>query len=516
MEKSAQLSGDSLRTECKLAGLENALEAAHIGYWQWDLADEFDWNSRTCEMFGVESPPKNLVDFLVLINEDSQETILNAAEQSRWHHKAFDVTVETEKHLGRSTRSLKLIGQINQLAGESGRKFLSGVCLASESMADALHTRSKLKESWEEFFKMTSDLCVEINYRYVFLHANDAFLRTLGYNSRELEGRELFDFIHPEDIANARQKLAGMQNKVEGGRTAINSSMLHESRVRGKDGHYRWLSWSWMVDPTDDRIYAMARDVTIAKHLHEQQEAMMQRLSQSNADLENFASVASHDLREPLRMITSYLRLLQERSPEALDEAGRRYVDYACQGADRMRRLIEDLLAYSRMERLEEAHKPIRVQECVQRALEHLKSRIEETGADIQMDNCPHAEVIGARTHLIRLFQNLLSNAMKFQAPGNKPEIRISFRERRNNSGLQGWTISIQDNGIGISKEHEDVLFQLFRRLNARDEYEGSGIGLAACKRVVDLHEGDIWFDSTRGLGSTFHVWLKNSEDSDK
>ncbi|MEO0508448.1 MAG: ATP-binding protein [Verrucomicrobiota bacterium] len=230
--------------------------------------------------------------------------------------------------------------------------------------------------------------------------------------------------------------------------------------------------------------------------------------SEGHSELANFASVASHDLREPLRMITGYLRLLQERSPEALDDCAKRYIDYACEGADRMRRLIEDLLSYARMEKENIDPVPIALTNVLSEATSNLSTTIRELAAEVAIDTDCTPVVLGDSISLIRLFQNLIGNAIKFHAEGVKPQVQVGFKDGAEAGVPESWITSVKDEGIGIDSDHHELIFNLFQRLNTHDEFEGSGIGLAVCKKIVERHGGSISLESEKAGGSTFYICL--------
>lgn len=238
---------------------------------------------------------------------------------------------------------------------------------------------------------------------------------------------------------------------------------------------------------------------------------MLDEARSSNFELANFASIASHDMREPLRMITSYLRLLQERSPQALDDRARRYINYACQGADRMRSLIEDLLSYARLDKLDKAFEPLDLEEILSTSIENLHTNILETKAEVTVaiDHAPI--VMGDKLRLTRLFQNLIANGIKFKQPEKRARVSVRFKDGDLCGHPDKWVVCIEDQGIGIEPEHHEMLFNLFQRLNTRDEFDGSGIGLAVCKKITEQHGGKIWFQSEKGKGSIFYVALQKA-----
>ncbi len=222
-------------------------------------------------------------------------------------------------------------------------------------------------------------------------------------------------------------------------------------------------------------------------------------LARSNAELEHYAYVASHDLQEPLRMITSFTQLLEKRYKGRLDNDADEFIGYIIDAATRMQRMINDLLSYSRAGL---SVKPFKLTDCeavINQALDNLKIAVNESGAIVTHDPLP--SVIADSSQMITLFQNLLSNAIKFRR--ETPRIHVSAKQKRDE-----WIFAVQDNGIGISPEFIDRIFVLFYRLHGRDVYPGSGIGLATCKKIVERHGGRIWAESKLGKGSTFYFTI--------
>ncbi|WP_257457605.1 PAS domain-containing sensor histidine kinase [Archangium lipolyticum] len=225
-----------------------------------------------------------------------------------------------------------------------------------------------------------------------------------------------------------------------------------------------------------------------------------QELARSNADLEQFAYVASHDLQEPLRMVASYVQLLSRRYKGKLDADADEFIHYAVDGANRMQALINDLLAYSRVgTRGKEPH-PVSLEKCAARALSYLRLAQEETGAELTVEPLPWVK--GDETQLVQLLQNLVGNALKFR--GDKPP-RIRVSATRQDDTV---TVSVEDNGIGIEPQYYERIFAIFQRLHGKEEYPGTGIGLSICKKIVERHGGRIWVESTPGQGSTFRFTL--------
>ncbi|APW99532.1 histidine kinase [Halobiforma lacisalsi AJ5] len=229
-------------------------------------------------------------------------------------------------------------------------------------------------------------------------------------------------------------------------------------------------------------------------------EQLVADLEESNERLEQFAYAASHDLQEPLRMVSSYLQLIERRYGDELDEDGEEFLEFAVDGADRMRSMIDGLLQYSRVETQGSEFEPVDLENVLDDVREDLRMKIEESDAKITAESLPR--VTGDEEQLRQVFQNLLSNAIKYSGEG-PPKVHIS-------AGRNGtdWTVSVSDNGIGIDPKDQDRIFEVFEGLHAADDYTGTGIGLAVCERIIERHGGEIWVESEPGEGSTFSVTL--------
>jgi signal transduction histidine kinase len=232
-------------------------------------------------------------------------------------------------------------------------------------------------------------------------------------------------------------------------------------------------------------------------------------LRRSNAELEQFAYVASHDLQEPLRQVASFCQLLEKRYGDKLDERGVEYISFAVDGAKRMQVLINDLLAFSRVGRLNATSTEVNLDAALDTALTNLSTAIEESGAQIvrPAEGLPHVD--GDPTLIVMVWQNLIGNAVKFRRDGVPPKVVIEC-DRRVGDGddEDDWIFTVTDNGIGIPQEFTDKVFVIFQRLHGRDAYGGTGIGLALCKKIVEHHGGNIWIDTSTAEGTRFYFTL--------
>jgi PAS domain S-box-containing protein len=328
------------------------------------------------------------------------------------------------------------------------------------------------------------------NQRLVFL--NHFGEKMLGYSLDDWNSEPgwMFMIIHPDDVDYAKQKLEEM----------FKADHLEPFQFRfvAKTGQIVLVEsrMTSLRDKTEQLVGARGvfMDVTARSRIEDE-------LRRSNEELEQFAYVASHDLQEPLRMVTSYLQLLEQRYSERLDDDAREFIQYAVDGAARMKKLITGLLAYSRVQANREQFRSVNMNDVVQRALSNLNAKIKEVKATIHTDDLP--VIHGNDTMLVQLVQNLLSNAIKFKHNERDLEIKITVERRRTE-----WLFAIRDNGIGIDPKYSDRIFIIFQRLHSRSKYSGTGIGLALCKKVVERHQGRIWVASEPEVGSTFFFTL--------
>jgi len=283
-----------------------------------------------------------------------------------------------------------------------------------------------------------------------------------------------------------------------------------QKRYLRSNGRVVWvdLTVTMVRDAEGKGLYDIAifDDITERKHAEAALHAAHEELKRSNAELAQFAYVASHDLQEPLRMVSSYTQLLARRYADRLDGDAKEFMAYVVDGAARMKQLIEDLLAYSRVgTRGRQVHE-VAVEAPLRRAIANLRAAIEEASASVSFDALP--TVPADESQLAQLFQNLIGNALKFRSP-SVPRIHVSCSERE-----REWEFSVADNGIGIEPQYFERIFMVFQRLHNKTEYPGTGIGLAICKKVVERHNGRIWVESVPDQGTTFHFTLPKQQEN--
>lgn len=282
-----------------------------------------------------------------------------------------------------------------------------------------------------------------------------------------------------------------------------------ERQLRRNDGTSFWSALTGcMVDRTRPELGCVwiVDDITTRKAAELALRSKTTELERSNGELEAFAYVASHDLRQPLRVVNSYLGLLERRLGPVLDEEGREFIGFARDGAQRMDRLIVDLLEYSRVGRRSAPSRPVSLDEIAQRAVRNLEIAIAEAGAEVEIAHGLPV-VDGDENELVRLLQNLIGNAVKYHAPDRRPRVGLTVEPADG-----AWTFAVTDNGIGIPPEHRERVFGIFQRLHSRETFDGTGIGLAICRKIVERHGGRIWVDAAPSEGSCFLFTLPRRE----
>ncbi len=332
--------------------------------------------------------------------------------------------------------------------------------------------------------------------------ANKRASEVLGRPVDELQGKPLVELF--ADIPDGRPKAETILEDFLEGREIE----ADEVAMRKGDGEILWVQLTMRAtgpaDGDGEQSLSMVMDITERKRAEERLNHYAKELERSNQDLEQFAYVVSHDLQEPLRMVKSYVSLLERRYKEDLDQDAKEFIDFAVDGVERMEALIRDLLAYSRVGTRGGDLEPVAVGEVLEDALANLAMSIEEASATVKHDDLP--EVRADPAQLRQLLQNLIGNAIKYRSE-EPPVVEVAATPQGNR-----WEIAISDNGKGIPENHQERIFEIFQRGEAgRSEVSGTGIGLAICKRIVERHGGHITVDSAPGKGSTFRFTLPDA-----
>jgi len=393
---------------------------------------------------------------------------------------------------------------------KDGSRFLANVTLTAlhdsdkklRGFSEFSHDLSESKESearYRGLLEAAPDAMIVVNQNEEIVLLNVQAEKQFGYRRDELVGQQVKNII-PEGFAE-RLIADDLRSAEEALAQQIGTGI--ELSGRRKDGSE--FPIEIMLSPLESAegilVTAAIRDISTRKKAEADLLQKVDELKRSNEELDQFASIASHDLQEPLRMVASYTQLLSKRYSGKLDADADEFIAFAVDGASRMQRLIKDLLAYSRVGTKGKELLDTSGEKALQQALVNLRSAIEESGAQVTYDPLP--VVLADEMQLIQLFQNLVGNAVKYQSADVIPVVHISAKKAGDK-----WMFSVKDNGLGIDSQYFDKIFGMFQRLHKRDEYVGTGIGLAICKKIVERHGGIISVESQPGQGSTFSFAL--------
>lgn len=477
------------------------------------------------------------MELQVLVVDDS-EFYANHVADALAAHEEIRTTVRTEPRLARRVMSrteIHCVVSDYQMPEMNGVELLEAIradghdqpfflvtgegseAIASEVIASGVTGYARKDGGDDQFQELTNRIVNAIEQRqtqqkYELLFDNmpellayigtDGVIRTANpaareaYGADELVGRSLFDLL-PEGDA---------QRYVAAGRDALDTG--EPTRLEGPIGDRQFSQIYVPAEiPGEPPMFQVsARDVTDRREAQRKLEATVEKLEESNERLEQFAYVASHDLKEPLRMVTSYVQLLEGRYADQLDEDAQEFMDFAVDGAKRMQAMIDGLLEYSRVDTDGDPMEPTPVGEVVSDVRDDLAVRIDDADATLTVDSLP--TLVADPNQLRMLLQNLIANAIKY-AGDAEPRVHVSAAERD-----ETWVLAVEDNGMGIPAAKQEAVFDVFNRVHERGDESGTGIGLAVCRKIVERHEGEIWVESTEGEGSTFLASFPKTTDA--
>lgn len=359
---------------------------------------------------------------------------------------------------------------------------------------------SEEKERFEALFKYANEGIIVIDRRGVINMANPSVQELFGYQVDEILGVEI------EQLIPSRFKEVHKAHRESYNQNPRSRQMGEGYELYGMDRDGREfpveVSLSYFILNGQLNIIAFIIDVTERKKNEEAIKIANEELKRSNEELEQFAYVASHDLQEPLRMVSSYTKLLSERYQAQLDQEGNEFIQYVINGTERMKILCNNLVEYSRVGTQKAPFHQVSMKEVVDKALQNLQATINEQRAEVNVSS-ELPTIYGDQSQLIRLMQNLIGNAVKYRKKDVVPIVNIDVEESD-----RGFIFSIQDNGIGMDPKFKERVFMIFQSLHKQNAYEGAGMGLAICKKIVERHGGEIWFDSANDHGTTFYVFM--------
>ncbi|WP_173977987.1 sensor histidine kinase [Magnetospirillum sp. UT-4] len=497
---------EAARAEAQRHGkrLDLVLKGANDGWWDWDLGtDEVYCSPRFWSMLGFspEAREANAAILKEYIHPDDVVRVEGAINQAL---TGAQQGFETEYRLRhRDGHYLPVLSRAYVLRDEFGRAVrVSG---SNMDLTERRHAEEAVHSSEEKLRALFDMAPVGIARNTMdgrFQEANGAFLRIVGYDIERLNTLSYWD-LTPASYADEEARQLASLNSV-GAYGPYEKEYIHSS---GRRVPVR-LQGVLIEDSNGERyIWSIVEDVSERRAAEQALVEKSQELARSNDDLEQFAYVASHDLREPLRMVNSYVSLLERRYADKLDAEGREFIAFARDGAIRLDRLVLDLLDYSRVKRQGGDLVPVAADEAMTSALDTLHEVASGVGAEVVVEG-PLPQVMAAPIQLQRLFQNLIGNALKYRAADRPPRITVTVA--REPDGM--WRFTVADNGIGIEPHYFERIFGIFQRLHTRDQYEGTGIGLALCRSIVEHHGGRLWVESEPGAGSRFHFTLKGAD----
>ncbi len=475
-------------------------------------------------------------DAMVVVNQDGEIVLLNVQAEKQFGYRRDELVGQkvkniipegfAERLISDSTRSaadalaqqigtgIELIArrkngsdfpiEIMLSPLESAEGILVTAAIRNISVRkDAERHLAQMEGRYRGLLEAAPDAMVVVNQGGEIVLLNVQAEKQFGYRRDELVGQKVKNII-PEGFAE-RLIADALRSAEDALAQQIGTGIeLTGRRKNGSD-----FPIEIMLSPLESAegilVTAAIRDITKRKKAEAHLLQKVEELNRSNEELGQFAYIASHDLQEPLRMVASYTQLLSRRYKGKLDSDADEFISFAVDGASRMQRLIRDLLAYSRVGTIEMDLLDTSSEEALQQALINLRGAIEEKGALVTHDPLP--TVLADETQLIQLFQNLVGNAIKYQNPG-VPRVHISAAK---NGGMK-WMFSVKDNGLGIDPQYFEKIFGVFQRLHKREEFAGTGIGLAICKKIVERHGGSISVESQPGQGSIFRFVLAGNE----
>ena len=463
------------------------------------------WNKGAEKIYGYSAHEMVGKPIFSLAPDSERERTSKLLEEVKSGRKVAHYEAQRTKKDGINIDILVTLSPIKNVDGE-----ITGISAIVRDITEPKKAERALVESEERLnatIKSSPDSIISSDLNLDIISCNQASMDMYGASSsEELIGLNALELIDPKD----RPKL------IEATKIALSEERsvileLNSVTLDGKNVFPVEISGNSIRDAEGNSIgfVAITKDITERKSSERERETLIGELERSNQELQQFAYIASHDLQEPLRTISSFTQLLARRYKGQIDTDADEFIDFIVDGTNRMQAMIKDLLKYSRVQTRGEEFKPTDIQNALDQALFNLKVTIDENNAEITHDNLP--VVTADEKQLIQLFQNLIGNAIKFKKPDEPPKIHILSRKDEEN---KEYILGVSDNGIGMDQQYAGRIFELFQRLHTRDEYKGTGIGLAVAKKIVERHGGKIWVESEPAVGSTFYFTIPMKEES--
>ena len=502
------------KTEESLKESEERLRLAqslgNVGIWDWNtITDELHFTPELEQLYGLTPGTiKTYQDWRQLTHPDDIEKIEAERDEKIANHEHFDLEFRIQHKSGQKHWLSAKGGAIYNDEGDILRVLgiNEDITLrkkADKKIQDLIEQLQQANEEYQESEDRFQTLADNIpNLAWMadaegwILWYNKQWYEYTGTTLEEMQGWGWQKVHHPDYVDSITEEWT----------TKLKNEEPYDNTfpLKGKDGNYRWFLTR--VTPIRDaqgnliRWFGTNTDVTERINREKELEITMNELKRSNEELERFAYVSSHDLQEPLRMVTLYSQLLERRYKDSLDSDADDFIDYIVENAKRMKYLIDDLLEYSRVTSQAKEFENVDLEKVLEGVLSNLSILIVENNVTVTHDSLP--TLLADKNQISQVFENLITNAIKFRGE-EPPKIDISAQK-----GEKEWIFAMKDNGIGISPNHKEQIFEVFKRLHTREEYPGTGIGLSIVQKILERHGGRIWIESEPGKGSTFYFTI--------
>ena len=494
-----------------------------VGVWDWNVVtNDLHFTPELEQLYGLsQGTIKTYKDWRELTHPDDIEKVESERDNQIAKHKPFDLEFRIFHHSGDIKWLSTKGGAIYDDKGQVKRVLGINIDITNRKKAEEILQTTLLR-----FYKILSSMSASVllvtaqnkvefvNQEFCdYFYLNEKPEYFIGCTSLNMNQMIKSAYRNPEEafirikeIVNNYKPIHGEEVLMRNGKSCLRDFV--PLFIDGKPYGRLWLHLDITGrKKTEEKLHESNTKLIKEVNDHQKTELrlkeLVNELKRSNKELEQFAYVSSHDLQEPLRMVALFTQLLERRYKGKLDDDADDYINFIVEGAKRMKLLIDDLLSYSRLNSSGTEFSPIKMDKVLDNVLANLQLISKENNAEINI-NGSLPTITGDESQMMHVFQNLVSNGIKFNDK-ESPKVNISVKEDED-----GWIFSVSDNGIGIAPEYQEQIFEIFKRLHDRDEYPGTGIGLAICQKIIEHHGGNIWVESSKGNGSIFYFNIPN------
>jgi PAS domain S-box-containing protein len=482
---------------------DTVIKATKEAIWEWDIpTNQVHWGEGFRSLFGYDA---EMISWNVEVWDayfhpddvkrvlDSVNAVVGSDSELQWECQY--------RFMKSDGRYAHVLDRGILIRDEDGKPLR--MIGAMQDISSKIHADQALRDSEEKtrlIMNAALDAIICMDKKGLITFWNPQAEKIFGWKTEDVMGMRLSDTIIPAEYRERHTR--GLEAYAKSGQGRILNTILELSAINKNNTEFPIELTVLPIQQGNEEFFcAFVRDITARKTAEQQLKKRAEELTASNAELEQFAYVASHDLQEPLRMVSSFLQLLEKKYAENLDETANQYIQFAVDGSNRMKSLILDLLEYSRVNTSQEQRTAIDLSTIINQVLDTYSCKIIETKASVKVSLMPVARV--NKMQMTQLFQNLIGNALKYNKAA-QPAIEIGYEEQ-----ADCHLFFVKDNGIGIDPKFYERIFIIFQRLHTKNQFSGTGIGLAICKKIVEKHEGRIWVESIAGEGSTFYFTVK-------